>query len=687
MASLNLARLGFAAFLSAGALIAATALRADELALKRVLLSSGGLGYYEYEADVDGDATVDLTVPLDQVDDVLKSLVVFDDHGGVGGLDLPSREPLAETFRRLPFTEEDLNSSAGLIQALRGAEVEVGGARGLSGRIVSVAEEERVSPEGRPLAPRHRVTLMSDRGLGSFVLEDVDSVKFIDLAVQAEIDKALKALAANRDKDSRLVRLSSKGKEKRKLRVAYLVAAPLWKASYRLVPPADPDAKQALLQGWATLENLSGQDWNGVDLTLVSGQPVTFRQQLYRSYMVDRPEAPVEVVGRLLPGVDEGAIEQPQTDAVAPLRKHMHMAPRSTADAYAAPAPAAKPLAAAGLDRPEPSPTTVAVADQAVSAQEGLTQVSFHVPYPVSVGNGRTLSLPIIGGPAPIERLAIYQSDVDAHHPLSAVQLSNDGKSGLPPGIVTIYEQGAEGVSYVGDSRLSALSAGDSRLLSYALDQKVLVDSSEADAADLTRGTIAKGTLTIENLERRKTTYRVKATEPRHLIVVAPELEGWKLVEPSKGAIAKSEGSYRIPFDIKAGDAQSFVVTQEKRETRLVALASVDDGTLGFYVNARELDPTTRDQLAKLFDLRGKHAAAERALAETTKQIADIVQDQNRLKNLLPAVGAGSDLQKRYLNKLDQEETQLDAVNASRTLREKARDNAKRAVEDYIESL
>ena len=46
--------------------------------LKRVVLSSGGVGYFEYEAPVEGDATVTLDVPLDQVDDVLKSLVIYD---------------------------------------------------------------------------------------------------------------------------------------------------------------------------------------------------------------------------------------------------------------------------------------------------------------------------------------------------------------------------------------------------------------------------------------------------------------------------------------------------------------------------------------------------------------------------------------------------------------------------------
>ena len=42
---------------------------AQDLALKRVMLSSGGLGYFEYEATVNGDATLRLTVSLEQVDD------------------------------------------------------------------------------------------------------------------------------------------------------------------------------------------------------------------------------------------------------------------------------------------------------------------------------------------------------------------------------------------------------------------------------------------------------------------------------------------------------------------------------------------------------------------------------------------------------------------------------------------
>ena len=87
-----------------------------------------------------------------------------------------------------------------------------------------------------------------------------------------------------------------------------VLGVPLWKASYRLSLPAEPHADHARLQGWAILENFSGQDWRDVSLTLLSGNPVTFRQALFESYYVKRPSVPVEVAGRVLPSPDTGGI-------------------------------------------------------------------------------------------------------------------------------------------------------------------------------------------------------------------------------------------------------------------------------------------------------------------------------------------------------------------------------------------
>ena len=93
---------------------------AADLSLERIMLSSGGVGYFEYEAVVEGNATLSLDVPLDQVDDILKSLVVYDDAGTAGEITLPGREPLTQSFVDLPFDRLALELGARPPQCLTG---------------------------------------------------------------------------------------------------------------------------------------------------------------------------------------------------------------------------------------------------------------------------------------------------------------------------------------------------------------------------------------------------------------------------------------------------------------------------------------------------------------------------------------------------------------------------------------
>ena len=129
------------------------------------------------------------------------------------------------------------------------------------------------------------------------------------------VGQALVAIQGNRAKDARTIDLAMRGQGKRTVRVAYIVEVPVWKASYRLTLGADPAAARSGLQGWAVVENLSGQDWKDVELTLVSGRPVAFHQALYNAYYVTRPEVPVEIAGRLMPGIDRGGVTADQQRA------------------------------------------------------------------------------------------------------------------------------------------------------------------------------------------------------------------------------------------------------------------------------------------------------------------------------------------------------------------------------------
>ncbi len=280
---------------------------AGELVVKRVMLSAGGVAYLEREAEVEGDAELFLDVPLDQVDDVLKSIVVYDSAGGVGSAHLPGREPVAQIFTDLPFGADALASPEALLNALQGSEVRIGGGHAVEGKLLKVVTET-VRLNDQSTIQRHRVSVMTPAGLQQVVLEEADSVAFTDAALQAKVERALAAIAEHHAKDRRRIVLSARGQGKRVLRVGYVVAAPLWKSTYRLILPPDATKTTAHLQGWAVLENMSGEDWQNVELTVFSGHPVSFRQALYQAYYVDRPEVPVEVAGRILPRTDSGVV-------------------------------------------------------------------------------------------------------------------------------------------------------------------------------------------------------------------------------------------------------------------------------------------------------------------------------------------------------------------------------------------
>jgi uncharacterized protein DUF4139 len=634
------------------------------LPLKRILLSSGGVGYFEHEAVVDGDVELPLSVRLAQVDDVLKSIVVYDDRGGVGTISLPGREPLQQAFRDLPFSAEALQSPVALLKALVGAEIRVGGSSTVAGRVLAVTEEEVALPGGLGKTTRHRVSVVVPReGVRQFVLEDADRIELTDPQLQAQVGEALAAISRHRVQDRRTLAVSLKGAGRRVVRVGYVVEAPLWKTSYRLTMPAEaggdsPKPAAGLLQGWAVVENMSGQDWKDVEVTLASGNPVTFRQALYTAYYAARPEVPIEVMGRVLPRLDTGVLAE-RNVASGPMEGRSGMA--AISGSLAAPPPPAAPAPA--------RPRAVAAAPPATPAvsEEATTQVLFRVPAPVTLAAGHSLIIPIVNREAPIRRLALYDPWGSAGHPLAAVRLENNGESGLPPGVLTLYERDvAAGHAYVGDARLGPLPRGEHRLVSFAVDEKVQV-SREARGRDLlTRATISRGVLQLTRLEQQVTVFRLKAPaqEARALLIEHPRYPDWQLATPAEKDVELTRDRYRIPVTLKPGEEQTVEVVVQRPRTETVSLTESPTPTLLTYSRTGSLDEKVRRALERLVAMRGDVDREERALADLEASRKTIHEEQERLRANLNAVPGAGDLRQRYLEKLKTQEDDLEKLGA-----------------------
>jgi len=645
---------------------------ASDLALKRVVLSNGGVGYFEYEAAVDGDATLSLSVGLDQVDDVLKSLIVYDSAGSAGEITLPGREPLTRSLADLPFDRAALGSLTALLDALQGAEIRVNGPTPLTGRLVHVEPETTRLPDGSTRT-RARVAVLTDKGLQQFVLDDAESIVFTDPVLEGQLTEALRRIAAYRDTGRRTLTLTVHGKGHRIVRVGYVVAMPVWKATYRMSLPADPQAATARLQGWAVLENFSGQAWKDVDLTLVSGNPVTFRQNLYESYYVPRPVVPIEAGGRVLPPADTGALGPVAEAEPAPPPMRTFRAPMR-AGASAMPVPAA----------PAPPPASI----EAAAASEGATQIAFSLPAKVTVGVGQSLVLPLLDRDLPARRLDLYQPSVEATHPLAAIELTNAGDIGLPPGVLTIYQQGDPGALYLGDARLGAVPAGDKRMLSFAVDSKVTIDRSDAETRHIIKAAIAQGVLRIDRSLVATTSYRVKAASaPPLLLVEQPRRSGWTLAAPDPHTVEETGTAYRVPVTLGPDGGARFAVALQRPLQETIGLTNLSDQQVAAFVSSSELDPKLRQALTALAGRRQTVARQQATLDRLHTQRKQLIDDEARYRENLAALPQGAALRRTELDKLTAAEIEIDRLSASIAANSKSLAEAKDALGAYIAGL
>lgn len=649
--------------------MAAAPAQAADLTLKRVMLSAGGVAYLEHEAEVTGNAELTLDVPLNQVDDVLKSIVVYDNKGGVGSAQLAGRDPLSQMFNDLPFTSDALTSPAALLNALQGAEIKVGSSRPIVGRVLRVVPET-VQIGERNTTTRNRVSVLTSTGLQQFMLEDADSVSFVDPALQTQVDKALTDIATHRAKDRRQITLKTQGSGTRTVRVGYVVGASLWKTSYRLTLPQDPKADKAHLQGWAVLENMSGQDWKDVELTLLSGNPVSFRQAIYQAYYVTRPEVPVEVLGRVLPKPDSGAIEAAAGRVQGLLPSPAPM-PQSAKRAIAAAPGRAQEFrfgggtTIAGDESADADKPLISRAANTAESEEGATQVAFRIPVAISIGSGQSALVPIVESDLPMQRLALFQYPTSVLHPFASLQLRNTTASALPPGVLTIYEQTGTGTAYVGDAQLRSLPAGESRLVSYASDEKTKIVQDNVHTSALTKVTAAQGVLHLTRTHRSTVTYKIAAptTEDRSLIIEYPKTPGWTLVEPDKAELTSS--AYRVHVDVKAGEQKTVAIKLENPMLETLTIADMSPEQIASVTSTEAIGPAVKTAFAKLAQLRRTADDKEAAGTELQEKLEAVHTDQSRIRDNIGKIGADSALSKRYMEKLTEQEAQIEKLQAA----------------------
>ena len=649
-------------FLSAllGTCLAGSAFAAEVGVIRSVTLSSGGVAEIERSARVNGSESIEIEVPIDQVDDVLKSLIVRDSQGGVTSMSLAGSGPAEETFRTLPFTADDLQDPGRLVGTLQGTRVRIS-SNGKTVEGLAMGLSTSKAGEGKEI--RALAVLGDDGRINSIELGTDAAVEILDESMRKKVAEAMRAVGKAKVEGARTISILVDGKSEREVGISYVVPASVWKTAYRIVNK--PDQNKAMVQAWAVIENSTGENWNNVDVVLSSGAPVTLKQRLHERYWRNRPEVPVSSE-RLLPPVVDGAEASAE-----------HMAAR------VAPAPMATVASGAAPHRAFKAADQVARANNTPTAEEGSVNATYRLPHPIDLAAGETFSSPIIDTDLEAERIAVFRPGAMQKHPISAIRLKNTTDASLPPGIVTVYDE-REG--YVGDAMLPILPKGVERYASFAADRNIEIASTEEPTHAITAIKAADGMLHASVLRRSIVTYRVKAAEgePRKVMIEHPKRAGWSFT--SEHVTSDDRNFHRLVATVPGGDTVEIKAVHEFADAEVIRTSDADSQLFIRWSNDAS-DQWLSAKLKAIAEARAAQAAAERAASDAEKDISRIESDQARIRENLRSVPPQSELATSYLRQMTSGEESLAKIRTSRDSRIAEVRKLREKVAELIRSL
>src|SRR3984885_9674492 len=258
------------------AALLSTAMAAD-IPIREVILYKSGVGYFERGGTLRSGESARLDFKASDMNDVLKSLTISGQNGGkVTGLRYDSSEPLDQKLADFPFRIDGQASLALFLDQMKGAKVELKYGPGtITGTVVSgrVVKPDDKQPEREQL-----VALLDSGELRTLDLAAASSIRFADPKLETQLREYLTVVNQSRSTDKRSIYIDSSDAKERQIDASYMIPAPVWKSSYRLI---FTEKGEPTLEGWAIIDNTTGEDWTNVRLAVVAWRAVSFITNLY----------------------------------------------------------------------------------------------------------------------------------------------------------------------------------------------------------------------------------------------------------------------------------------------------------------------------------------------------------------------------------------------------------------------
>ena len=643
---------------------AAQTVNGTQLPLRRVVILTSGLAYYEHSGTINGSANIGIPFRLDAINDALMSLVINDSASANPSVTYQSENTLLHTLRSLSIDLSDEPGLALILSRLRGAEVEISAPTAVSGRIAGI-EYRQTASSGFSPSVEPWLLLGTNQGFRPFNISEISSIRFLDRAIEQDLNRALDLIAASRNTFSRQLMINLPGSNRRDVTISYVIPSPVWKVSYRLDLGTGGNARP-LFQGWAIVDNDSDNDWNNVSLSLVTGRPASFIQELYPPYYVGRRVLPLAIAGAAAAVVHDRGVPVPMA-VRSYLQAEMAVSEERDFSLGRAYAPQNDMIAGGTV--------------QTAAGAEAGGQFEFTIRHPVSLDRRMSTMLPLVESNINARSTLIYNGS--GRHPRLGAEITNTSGMKLPAGPVTVFEGGV----YAGTALLEFWNESEKRLISFGEDLSVSASTSDTSTRLVSSVTVSGGVMTINRNMNFIRTYSFinSASNSKSLVVEHNRTPQTDLVTPA--ATEQTPEIYRFNVSLPANREASLTVTERRPISERITLLTQRPDTLLSYTTNQEIPNNVRQALQRAVELRRAVDTADAAVRDIEAQRSRLIADQDRTRRNLEAAGSQTQQGQEFLRRLVALDSEIDALVPNLERAQANTRTAQQAFENYLNGL
>ena len=618
---------------------------ADDIPLKKVTLYSSGVAHYVHEGTVAGSGNIALLFSPAQINDVLKSLVVMDPGAKSLAVNYQSEDTLRKTLESLKIDLSAATTLYDILKAQKGAEVELFTPHQIIGKILSVDKNSSKETD------TFFISLAAKDDIHIIAFSDIQSFTFTDKKRNEDLNTALALILDASAKNRKKLDIKIDAQGERKIGLSYVMEAPVWKASYRL----DMGTDKAAFQAWAIIDNSTDLDWKNITLTLTTGRPVGFTQNLYAPYYTYRPEVPLAIAQAAEAETFDSADRAVEYAAAMPLAEKRSAMMKKEAYGYTV----------AGYDEAEyddlQEKNDSAYFENQAEAGNAGEMFAFTPSKPVTLERQQSTMIPLTLASLPAEKYSVFSSIPynERVNPKFCISIENTSGLKLPAGPITVLDGG----EYSGDALLEFLPEAEKRLIAYGDDIEVTGSKRADSTRTIETIKMTDGVMTTSYRQVQSTTYLIRNANKKERTVIVEHAKNAGFELMTKQALAETTANkYRFKFKAAGNTGTELKVEEARTYQSTQKIFDMNSNTFISYTTNSEIPEKVRKAFASIITEKEKVTAAERALKTLQDRQTEIGKEQDRVRRNLEAVGSESQQGRAFLTKLLKLETELDEL-------------------------